>query len=123
MSYFPEPPYFVLAAGLLISLTCGSAFAATLQQIVQKWSRDRAANTIAKLPTKQLTVPFLGICAGVCLFLASGLEVFGFPTWLSYVVGIPTTLLIALLVWFQLGSMLSLVEREGFGAIDIDVWR
>lgn len=123
MSYYlPEPPYFLLVAGLFISLTSGAAFSATLKLIVQKWSSDRAAAAVAKLPTGQLIVPFLGISAGVCLFLGSGLEIFGFSSLLSYLVAVPLTLLIALLVWFQLGSMLSLVEQEGFEAINIDFW-
>lgn len=123
MSYFSEPPYFLLVAGLLVALTCGSAFAATLKQIVQKWSSARASKAIAKLQIGgQLLVPFLGICAGVCIFLSSGLEIFGFPAMLSYVVAVPLTLLLGLLVWLQLGSMLNLVERKGFQAIDIDSW-
>jgi O-antigen/teichoic acid export membrane protein len=123
MSYFSEPPYFLLVAGLLVALTCGTAFAATLKQIVQKWSNDRASKSIAKLRIGGLLlVPFLGICAGVCIFLFSGLEIFGFPAWLSYAVAVPLTLLLGLLVWLQLGSMLALVERQGFQAIDIDSW-
>lgn len=123
MYYFPEPPYFLLVAGLLVSLTCGTAFAGTLKEIVQKWSSDRAADVVARLRTRQLLIPFLGISAGVCMFLSSGLEIFGFPGWLSYAVAVPLTLLIGLLVWFQLGSMFALVERQGFEAIDIDSWR
>ena len=123
MSYFSEPPYFLLVAGLLVALTCGSAFAATLKQIVQKWSSDRGGS-ISKLQIGGvLLVPFLGICAGVCMFLSSGLEIFGFPGWLSYAVAVPLTLLLGLLIWLQLGSMLNLVERKGFQAIDIDSWR
>ena len=120
MSYFPEPPYFVLVAGMLVALTCGSAFAATLKLIVQKWSSDRAAKAIANLPMGRLLVPYLGISAGVCLFLSAGLEIFGFPATLTYAVAVPLTLLLGLLVWLQLGSMLALVERQGFRAIDID---
>lgn len=120
MSYFPEPPYFVLVAGMLVALTCGSAFAATLKLIVQKWSSDRAAKVSASLPMGQLLVPYLGIAGGVCLFLSAGLEIFGFPATLTYAVAVPLTLLIGLLVWLQLGSMLALVERQGFRAIDID---
>jgi hypothetical protein len=122
MSYYPEPPYFLLVIGLLVALTCGAAFAATLKQIVQKWSRDRASKAIAKLRIGILLVPFLGICAGVCIFLSSGLEIFGFPVWLSYAVAVTLTLLLGLLVWLQLGSMLALVEQRGFEAIDIDSW-
>lgn len=123
MSYYPEPPYFLLVIGLLIALTSGSAFAATLKEIVQKWSNDRAAKTVARLRIGGwLLVPFLGIAAGVIIFLASGLEIFGFPALLSYTVAIPLTLLISFLVWYQLGSMLTLVEQKGFQAIDIDSW-
>jgi hypothetical protein len=122
MFYISEPPYFLLVAGLLVALTSGAAFSATLKQIVQKWSSARAAAAIAKLPTGQLVVPFLGISAGVCMFLSSGLEIFGFTAMLSYVVAGSLTLLIGLLVWLQLNSMLALVEKEGFQAINIDIW-
>ncbi len=122
MFYISEPPYFLLVAGLLVALASGAAFSATLKQIVQKWSSARAAAAIAKLPTGQLVVPFLGISAGVCMFLSSGLEIFGFTAMLSYVVAGSLTLLIGLLVWLQLNSMLALVEKEGFQAINIDIW-
>lgn len=124
MYYSSEPPYFLLAIGFLIALTCGAAFAGTLKQIVQKWSDARTNSAIARLQTRQLLLPFLGICAGVCMFLSSGLEIFGFPAWLSYAVAVPLTLLIGLLVWLQLGSMLTLVERKGLqAAMDLDSWR
>lgn len=124
MSYYPEPPYFLLVGGLLIALTSGTAFAGTLKQIVQKWSSERTANVKnAQLRTTGiLLVPFLGIAGGVCFFLAAGIEIFGFPGWFSYAVAVPLTLLLGLLVWLQLGSMFALVEREGFESIDIDSW-
>lgn len=124
MSYYPEPPYFLLVGGLLIALTSGTAFAGTLKQIVQKWSSERTANVKnAQLRTTGiLLVPFLGISGGVCFFLAAGIEIFGFPGWFSYAVAVPLTLLLGLLVWLQLGSMFALVEREGFESIDIDSW-
>ncbi len=128
MYYSFEPPYFLLIAGLLAALTSGAAFAATLKQIVQKWSSDRdgaadaagVSKTVARLSIGQLLVPFLGIAAGVCIFLAAGLEVFGFPTWLSYAVAAPLTVLIGLLIWLQLGSMMAFVEQRGFQALDLD---
>lgn len=123
MYYFPaEPPYFLLVAGLLVALTSGAAFSATLKQIVQKWSDAKAVNETAKMPTRQLVVPFLGISAGVCMFLCSGLTIFGFTNLLAYPIGGAITLLSGLLVWFQLNSMLALAEREGFQAFNIDSW-
>ena len=122
MYYIPsEPPYFILAAGLLVALTCGSAFAAMLKGIAQKWTSDRAADAVVKSQTRQLIIPFLGMTAGVGMFLSSGLSIFGFPTMLACAVGIPLTLLTALLVWFQLGSMLAMAEREGVEAFKIDI--
>jgi membrane protein implicated in regulation of membrane protease activity len=70
----------------------------------------------------QLLVPFLGIAAGICVFLAAGLEVFGFPWWLSYSISLPLTLLIATLVWSQLGKLLAQLERGGSKALDLDAF-
>lgn len=123
MSYYFTPPYFLVFAGLFISLTSGSAFAATLKQIVAKWSSDRAAAAVAKLPTGQLIIPYLGINAGILMFLAAGLEVFGFPGWLASAAAVPLTLFIGILVWYQLGSMLTFVEQKGFQSLDLDSWQ
>lgn len=122
MSYY-TPPYFLLAIGILVALTSGTAFSATLKQIVQRWSSDRAANVKTKLRTEQLLLPYLGIAAGVCIFLSSGLEIFGFIGWLSYAVAVPITLLLGFLVWYQLGSMFALVEQQGFRSLDLDSWQ
>lgn len=122
MSYY-TPPYFLLAIGILVALTSGTAFSATLKQIVQRWSSDRAANVTTKLRTEQLLIPYLGIAVGVCIFLSSGLEIFGFIGWLSYAVAVPITLLLGFLVWYQLGSMFALVEQQGFRSLDLDSWQ
>ena len=121
MYYYPfEPPYVLLVVGLLAALTCGSAFTATLKLIVQKWQNEGAENGNASLSIQQMFVPFLGIVGGLCLFLTSGLEIFGFPSFLAYAVGVPITLVMALLLWKQLGSMMALVERQGFQSLDLD---
>lgn len=122
MYYLQEPPYFLLFAGLFVALTSGAAFSGTLKQIAQRWSKVRAKEAIAKLSTRQLVFPFLGISVGICLFLASGMEIFGFTKMLSYIVAVPLTLATCLLVWYQLGSMLALVEKEGSQAFNIDSW-
>ncbi|TVP57484.1 MAG: hypothetical protein EA343_22630 [Nodularia sp. (in: Bacteria)] len=120
MYYFPEqPPYFLLIIGFFIALTSGLALSGTLKVIVQQWSEDNASN---KSPSslKQLFVPFLGITGGVCLFLSSGLEIFGFPSLLALGIGLPVSLLTCLLVWLQLGSLLTFAKREGMQALDLD---
>jgi peptidoglycan/LPS O-acetylase OafA/YrhL len=119
---FPEPPYFLLIAGLFAGITSGAAFEATLKQKVQEWSKNRSSRTLAQMKGFQLLVPFLGIAAGICVFLAAGLEVFGFPWWLSYSISLPLTLLIATLVWSQLGKLLAQLERGGSKALDLDAF-
>jgi hypothetical protein len=119
--YSFSPPYFLLLVGLFAALTSGVAFASTLKLIVQKWQKDSAENSESgSLSIKSIFVPFIGISGGICLFLGSGLEIFGFPTLLAYAVGTPMTLLTGLLVWKQLGSMLAYAERQGFQALDLD---
>ena len=70
MYYFSEPPYFLLVAGLLAGLACGSAFDTTLKQLVREWAKNRSTRTLMNLQGAQLFVPFLGISAGICVFLA-----------------------------------------------------
>jgi hypothetical protein len=118
--YFPDPPYFLLLAGLLAGIACGLAFEATLKQSVQDWARNRSTRTLANMRGMQLLVPFLGICGGVCIFLASGLEVFGFPTMLSYTIAIALTVFIGVLIWSQLGKILIQLEKGGSKALDLD---
>ena len=121
MYYYPvNPPYVLLVIGFFTALTCGIAFAGSLKIIVQKWQSDGAETSGSRLSIRKLTVPFLGITIGIALFLCSGLEVFGFPFLLAYAVGIPITILTCVLVWYQLGSMLAFIERQGMQSLDLD---
>jgi len=117
---FSEPPYFLMFAGLLISLACGTAFEAVLKQSVQEWSRNRSTRTLANLQGFSLFFPFLGIAIGICFFLSSGMEIFGFSSTLAYIVALPLTILIAWLVWSQLGKILAQLEQGGSKALDLD---
>ncbi|QMS90633.1 hypothetical protein HUN01_24745 [Nostoc edaphicum CCNP1411] len=121
MYYFPlQPPYFLLLVGFLTALTSGLALSGTLKVIVQKWPSERTENTKPRSSLKQLLVPFIGITGGTCLFLSSGLEIFGFPSTLALGVGLPISLFTCLLVWLQLGSMMTFIEREGMQSLDLD---
>lgn len=120
MSDFSEPPYFLLAAGLLVSLASGVAFDVTLRQSVREWSQTRSTRILSQLQGWQLFVPFLGISGGVCIFLAAGLSIFGFPDWLSYITSSVLTAGTSALIWSQLGKLLILLERGGSQALDLD---
>ncbi|MFB2935116.1 hypothetical protein ACE1B6_07535 [Aerosakkonemataceae cyanobacterium BLCC-F154] len=120
MFLIQDPPYFLLVAGMLAGLTSGLAFEATLKELVQEWARTRSSRTLTNLQGVQVQLPFLGICIGVCVFLGSGLEIFGFPTWLSYSISVPLTIFMGLLVWFQLGKLLVQLDKGGSRALDLD---
>lgn len=120
MSTFSEPPYLLLVVGLLASLASGRAFEVTLKQSVQEWSKTHSTRVLSNLQGTQLLVPFLGISGGVCVFLASGLIIFGLPTGLSYILSAVLTIATSLLIWFQLGRLLLMLEQGGSQALDLD---
>lgn len=118
--YYSTSPYFLLVAGLLAGLASGVAFDASLRQLVNEWAKNRSTRTLAILKGPQLLIPFLGICGGICFFLGSGLEIFGFQTKLAYAIAIPLTIGTAALVWWQLGRLLVQLEQGGSKALDLD---
>jgi hypothetical protein len=118
--YYPQPPYFLLVAGLLASLASGLAFDSVLRQAVQDWSKSHSTRTLANLRGMQLLVPFLGIAGGVCVFLSSGMQLFGFPPNFAYAMAMPLTIFTAWLVWSQLGKILIQLEQGGSKALDLD---
>lgn len=119
--YYPtDPPYFLLVAGLFAGIASGLAFEATLKQSVNAWAKNRSTRILATMRGPQLFVPFLGIMGGIVIFLSSGLEIFGFPTKLAYSAALPLALLTGVLVWTQLGRILTQLERGGSKALDLD---
>lgn len=121
MYYYPaNPPYLLLLIGFFIALTSGFALSGTMKVMVQQWTKDSTGNSPSPSLLRQLFVPFLGITVGVCLFMSSGLEIFGFPSLLALGIGLPVSLLTCVLVWLQLGSMLSFAQRQGMRSLDLD---
>jgi hypothetical protein len=123
MYYYPlQPPYIVLVVGFLTALTSGLALSGTLKVIVEKWPRNNKEPIKSSASLKQLIVPFIGITAGTCLFMSSGLEIFGFPSPLALGIGLPLSLGTCVFVWFQLGSLLEFVSSRGMQSLDLDSW-
>jgi hypothetical protein len=109
-------------AGFLAAVTSGYAFSTSLQQSVSEWNSKRSTRILATLRGPRLKIPFFGICAGVCVFLASGIQLFGFSAQAAYAMGLPMTLLSGLLIWSQLGRILQLIEEGGSKALDLDAF-
>ncbi|MEM6426481.1 MAG: hypothetical protein AAGF66_14290 [Cyanobacteria bacterium P01_H01_bin.119] len=116
------PPYVLATAGLVIALVAGSAFAVLLQRGVQAWSDDRGDRSLANLQGTMLRLPFIGTCLGTCVFLSSGIALFGVPNKIAYALGLPMTILIGVLVWVQLGRNLKTLEEGGSAALDLDIF-
>nr|WP_277867980.1 hypothetical protein [Candidatus Synechococcus calcipolaris] len=115
-----DPPIVLLLAGLFIGLTCGRAFEATLKEKVQEWSRTKSTRVLSELRGPQLFIPYLGICAGIWLFLSSGLWTYGFPAQASGIISLGLTIATAVLIWTQLGKLLTILAKGGSQALDLD---
>ncbi|MGB3298412.1 MAG: hypothetical protein WBA76_09095 [Phormidesmis sp.] len=120
MYYSPMPPYFMLVAGLLIAIASGTAFSAVLKGTVSDWYKNKSTRSISKLRGFDLQLPFSGICLGSCVFLASGMGIFGFTPLIAYGMAMPLVLLSAGLVWSQLRKNLAMLESGNTKAFELD---
>lgn len=57
---------------------------------------------------------------GVGLFLAAGMQIFGFPAWFAAAIALPLTVLTAGLVWWQLTNVMRQIEQGGLKSLDLD---
>ena len=119
--YFPsDPPYFLFAISLVAGLACGRSFEVTLRDLVNLWAKSKSSRTMLELKSASIKVPYLGMTISIAVFMSTGLEIFGLPAIFGYIVAIPFTIGIALLIWRQLGQMLIELERGGSAALDLD---
>ncbi|BAQ64233.1 hypothetical protein GM3709_998 [Geminocystis sp. NIES-3709] len=119
----PEPPFGLLFFGFFIGVTCGLAFEATLKQQVNKWGKQGRQGIKVDLSEMSiLLIPFWGICIGICIFLAGGLEIFIYSRAISYVFSGVLTLLTAGLIWTQLKKLITQLLEGGSKALDLDAF-
>lgn len=112
--YLPQPPFFLVIAGLLIAVTSGLAFEGCLKL-------QARIKTADPLNNGALQFSFWGTCVGMVVFLAGGLEVVTFDRVLSYGIAVPLVLFIAYLVWSQLQGVMMEWQRGGARALDLDI--
>jgi hypothetical protein len=117
-----HPPYFLFGASLVAALAAGKAFEATLRELVQQWSKNRSSRTLLNLRGFSIQLPYLAIAICTGVFFSCGLEIFGFPPELAYPTAIALTIVSALFVWRQLGTLLVELERGGSAAMDLDMY-
>ncbi|MCS6959332.1 MAG: hypothetical protein RMK91_04715 [Pseudanabaenaceae cyanobacterium SKYGB_i_bin29] len=117
--YFPsDPPYLLFVVALLAALACGRAFEVSLRQRVDAWSAGKTTLEIDGLP---IQVPYGGMAVSIGMFLAAGLEIFGFPPGLAYPVAIALTVGSGWFVWRQLTKMMVELAKGGSAAMDLDI--
>lgn len=123
MYYLPQPPWVLLGVGFFIGVTCGLAFESALKERVNYWSK--LAKKGFKFDLSEISIlrtPFLGICFGICVFLASGLEIFLYSRVISYAFSLPLTIFIGVLIWSQLKKLIVQLLEGGSEAIDLDAF-
>jgi hypothetical protein len=104
---FSDPPYFLLVLSLLVGLTSGTSLVALLKQRRGSLPQNLSFSNVPWRGKLQFFTPFLGTAAGLWIFLASGLEIFGLSTLLSYAISLALTALIGAIAWSQVGGILS----------------
>lgn len=97
------PPYVLIIIGLLISLSSGLAFVASLRTELKLWFRNLMSKKLPRWGSLQLVIPFSGVAAGLCIFLAAILMTMGLPTLVSCITGLLLTILITYLFWLEIG--------------------
>jgi len=117
---FAQPPYLLLLFGILISVSCGTAFQKVLKENVKQWYNSKEQDQGESLQTLSLFVPFLGICGGIFTFLVAGLQIVINEWLISSAISLPLTLLTGRLVWSQLRILLAKLQEGGSQALDLD---
>ncbi|GAP93763.1 hypothetical protein [Leptolyngbya sp. NIES-2104] len=103
----PDPPYVLLFVGLFITLTCAIPFVVLIRQRIDYWAKNLSASSLPVRGAVQVILPFSGMMGGICIFIASALEVFGVPVLPAFFVAVLLVLLSSYLAWWQLGRVLS----------------
>ena len=68
MYTIPQPPYFLLGAGLFAGIISCVAFITTLKMLLKEWSKTHSSRTLANLRGLPIILPFTGISIGILFF-------------------------------------------------------
>ena len=117
---YPDPPYVLMIAGFLSAIAAGFAFSTSLQQATQAWAKNPEAGSLEDIRNLSLQLPYVGICIGVLVTIAAGVQIFGFSALPAFAISGVFTALMAWLVWSQLGVILGQLQRGGSKALDLD---
>ncbi|HHP7244317.1 MAG TPA: hypothetical protein ACFE0H_06490 [Elainellaceae cyanobacterium] len=114
------PVYTLIMVSNFFAIIFGIIFKDMLEYQTAYWNTNRDAQTQINYKTPNIIVAYLGLTVFVTLFMGASLSVFGLVWWFAGLIAAIIVLPTALLVWLQLGSMLSLLATGGSEAVDID---
>lgn len=118
---FVNPPvYTMIMVSNFFAICFGFIFKDMLEYQVAKWDSNSQSQENINYKTPNIVIAYLGLCLCLTLFVGASISVFGLFSWLAYGLATVVVALPALLVWVQLGSMLSLLVIGGSEAVDID---
>lgn len=118
---FVNPPvYTVIMVTNFFAIAFGFIFKDMLEYQVAQWNTNRQTQQRIDYKTPNIKIAYLGLSICLTAFVGASLSVFGLGSGLAYILGAIVVLPTALLVWVQLGSMLSLLVSGGSEAVDID---
>ncbi|MBP0001819.1 MAG: hypothetical protein J7641_22990 [Cyanobacteria bacterium SID2] len=117
--YVNPPAYGVVIVSCLFAVLCGIIFKDILEYQFSRWN-DRGQPSELNYKTPHLRAAYILTCSFTTVCVGSSLSVFGIADILAYLIGTIVVAPTGLLIWLQLGSMMSLVEKEGLQAIRID---
>lgn len=118
---FVNPPiYTMIMVSNFFAIAFGFIFKDILEYQVAKWDSNSQSQESINYKTPNIVIAYLGLCVCLTLFVGASISVFGLSFWLAYGLAAIVVALPALLVWVQLGSMLSLLVIGGSEAVDID---
>jgi len=118
---FVNPPvYSLIMVTNFFAIAFGFIFKDMLEYQVAQWDTNRLSQERIDYKTPNIKIAYSGLCISLIVFMGASLSVFGLVSWLAYIFAAIIVLPTALLVWVQLGSMLSLLVSGGSEAVDID---
>ncbi len=103
-----------------LAIANGFIFKDSLEYQVDRWNRCRETQARIEYRRPHLIVAYLSLNFFLFCFVAACLSVFKIGYEVAIALGAVVVFPLALLIWVQLGSMLTLLVQGGSQAIDID---
>ncbi|MEL6223399.1 MAG: hypothetical protein AAFQ57_00315 [Cyanobacteria bacterium J06626_14] len=115
-----SPIYSIIVGSTVLAILWGIIFKDMLEYQVNLWYANRETQPTVNYQKTNILMTYIGLSLLVIVSVGSSFSVFGFSNTVAFAMAIAVVLPTALLVWFQLGSMLQLLVFGGSEAIDID---